>query len=208
MASENNFCPTSFHLECDDKGPTITLIETTDDCVFGGYNIQNWNSSGQWYGKGKSTLANILTDSNKFETSAGCQSLTTNHQREEFTYNGKKFIVIDTCGFSDTGLDPREVMNLISDAYREIKMVFIKFCLLHLVLKFTTVVRTNFDTFGDQKETQNDIARLYLDKDCGSTLRQCNIDFSYSRKRSREILLNHLSTRTTVYLPMDKHSLH
>ncbi|KAF2075726.1 hypothetical protein CYY_002969 [Polysphondylium violaceum] len=49
-ASENNFVVQSFHSECDHQGPTITLIETTDGCVFGGYNSQSWNSGGKWYG--------------------------------------------------------------------------------------------------------------------------------------------------------------
>ncbi|KAF2075731.1 hypothetical protein CYY_002974 [Polysphondylium violaceum] len=185
-------------------------------------------------GKGKSTLANVLTNSDSFETSAGCQSLTTNHQREEFTYNGKRYIVIDTCGLTNTGRDPREVMYLISFAYREIKngvhqVLFVtsgkfgeeernnlkllqSFMFDQQVLKFTTVVRTNFDSFCDPIATQRDIDDLYLVRECGSILRKCNkilhvnnlnrlIDSSQSRKRSREILLNHLSTCTTVYCP-------
>ncbi|KAF2071431.1 hypothetical protein CYY_007255 [Polysphondylium violaceum] len=50
-ASWKDLTTSSFHSECDDKGATITLIETTDGCVFGGYNSQSWHSDGSWYDK-------------------------------------------------------------------------------------------------------------------------------------------------------------
>ncbi len=34
-----------FHKCCDDKGPTLTLIETTKNKIFGGYTPLNWNKS-------------------------------------------------------------------------------------------------------------------------------------------------------------------
>ncbi|KAF2072647.1 hypothetical protein CYY_006049 [Polysphondylium violaceum] len=49
QASDNEFSASSFHSACDGKGATITLIETTLGCVFGGYNSQSWNSDGKWY---------------------------------------------------------------------------------------------------------------------------------------------------------------
>ncbi|KAF2068532.1 hypothetical protein CYY_010142 [Polysphondylium violaceum] len=44
-ASETNkFNAQAFHSACDGEGPTITVIETTNGCVFGGYNSQPWNN--------------------------------------------------------------------------------------------------------------------------------------------------------------------
>ncbi|KAF2071296.1 hypothetical protein CYY_007385 [Polysphondylium violaceum] len=40
----NEYSQQAFHSACDDNGATITLVETTDGCVFGGYNSQSWNS--------------------------------------------------------------------------------------------------------------------------------------------------------------------
>jgi hypothetical protein len=34
----------AFHARCDHKGPTLTLIQDTDGCVFGGYTAQSWRS--------------------------------------------------------------------------------------------------------------------------------------------------------------------
>ncbi|KAF2068685.1 hypothetical protein CYY_009992 [Polysphondylium violaceum] len=44
-ASETNkFSGSAFHSACDGKGATITVIETTDGCVFGGYNSLSWKN--------------------------------------------------------------------------------------------------------------------------------------------------------------------
>ena len=34
-----------FHKQCDNKGPTLTIIETTKNRIFGGYTPLNWNKS-------------------------------------------------------------------------------------------------------------------------------------------------------------------
>ncbi|KAF2077889.1 hypothetical protein CYY_000767 [Polysphondylium violaceum] len=52
-ASENDFNAVMFHTKCDYKGPTITIIETTDGYVFGGYNSQDWKSKNTYYGDNK-----------------------------------------------------------------------------------------------------------------------------------------------------------
>ncbi|KAF2068530.1 hypothetical protein CYY_010144 [Polysphondylium violaceum] len=59
-ASENEFSASSFHSACDGKGATITLIETTDGCVFGGYNSQSWNNDSKWYGDDKCFIFTLV----------------------------------------------------------------------------------------------------------------------------------------------------
>ncbi|KAF2071432.1 hypothetical protein CYY_007256 [Polysphondylium violaceum] len=59
-ASGDDFSIPSFHLACDCKGPTITLIETTDGDVFGGYNSQSWNSDSIQYGDDKCFLFTLV----------------------------------------------------------------------------------------------------------------------------------------------------
>jgi len=55
-ASENKFSALEFHKHCDDKGPTIVIIKTEKDLVFGGYNSQSWNSDEVYYGDNKCFL--------------------------------------------------------------------------------------------------------------------------------------------------------
>jgi len=60
-ASVDSFSTTVFHQKCDNKGPTITIIKTTDGDVFGGYNSQSWNSNGQFYGDNKSFIFTLVS---------------------------------------------------------------------------------------------------------------------------------------------------
>ena len=36
-----------FHNYCDNKGPTITIIKTTNNKIFGGFTPLNWENSGE-----------------------------------------------------------------------------------------------------------------------------------------------------------------
>ncbi|KAF2074504.1 hypothetical protein CYY_004172 [Polysphondylium violaceum] len=49
-SSEHQHSAFIFHEKCDNKGPTITIVETTEGDIFGGYNSQSWNSDGNYYG--------------------------------------------------------------------------------------------------------------------------------------------------------------
>ena len=43
-ASEHGYTAKSFHECCDDQGPTLVLIKSSEGCIFGGYTTQSWNS--------------------------------------------------------------------------------------------------------------------------------------------------------------------
>ncbi|KAF2072804.1 hypothetical protein CYY_005878 [Polysphondylium violaceum] len=49
-ASEYDFDISEFHNKCDGKGATITVIETVDGDIFGGYNSQSWSSQERYCG--------------------------------------------------------------------------------------------------------------------------------------------------------------
>ncbi|CDW83051.1 UNKNOWN [Stylonychia lemnae] len=46
--TRDGFRPAFFHIACDNKGPTITLILSDKGEVFGGYSSLSWESSNQW----------------------------------------------------------------------------------------------------------------------------------------------------------------
>ena len=45
--SRDGWRPKDFHLNCDNKGPTVTLVKANDN-IFGGYTDQDWNVSGNF----------------------------------------------------------------------------------------------------------------------------------------------------------------
>lgn len=44
-ATRDGFGADAFHAKCDNRSPTITIIQTTDGYVFGGYTQASWTSS-------------------------------------------------------------------------------------------------------------------------------------------------------------------
>jgi hypothetical protein len=47
--SRDGFAAADFHRLCDGKGPTLTVVQTPQGCVFGGYASASWTSaSGIW----------------------------------------------------------------------------------------------------------------------------------------------------------------
>ena len=62
----------NFHKYCDNKGPTLTIIETKDNFIFGGFTPLNWNSNGNesdFYDYSKKTFLfsmNLLKKYNMF----------------------------------------------------------------------------------------------------------------------------------------------
>ena len=48
-ASEHGYSAESFHEYCDDKGPTLTIIKSTDNWIFGCYTTQSWSGDCMYY---------------------------------------------------------------------------------------------------------------------------------------------------------------
>ena len=45
-ASEHGYTAKSFHKYCDDKGPTLIIIKSSEGWIFGGYTTQSWSGDG------------------------------------------------------------------------------------------------------------------------------------------------------------------
>lgn len=48
-ASDHNFEPDKFHKCCDNKSPTLTIVQSEYGNIFGGFTMIPWTSSGGWY---------------------------------------------------------------------------------------------------------------------------------------------------------------
>ena len=45
-ASEHGYTANSFYEYCDDKGPTLIIIKSSEGWIFGGYTTQSWSGDG------------------------------------------------------------------------------------------------------------------------------------------------------------------
>ena len=48
-ASEHGYTAESFHECCDDKGPTLIVVKSTNGCIFGGYTTKHWSGMCIYY---------------------------------------------------------------------------------------------------------------------------------------------------------------
>ena len=55
----------TFHQLCDNKGPTVTLIKSSEGFVIGGYTSVDWNSNSGWKNDNETFLFS-LTEKKKF----------------------------------------------------------------------------------------------------------------------------------------------
>jgi tRNA U34 5-carboxymethylaminomethyl modifying GTPase MnmE/TrmE len=148
-------------------------------------------------GNGKSTIANILTDGEKFEEGKYGVSQTSDIQAEEFEIKGISYKIIDTIGIGDTKLTNEEVLRKIIEAARTVRfglnqVLFVvsgKFTREEIltyellqkaifdqdVAKYTAIVRTHFPYFEDEAETQKDLKKMSENsKELAEIINSCN----------------------------------
>lgn len=185
-------------------------------------------------GNGKSALANVISGVDKFKESAGGISKTKKMQSEEFTTeNGTNYRIIDTIGFNDTKLPPKEVMKRIITTVHSVKdglnqVLFVtsgrfteeetkvydllqEFIFDEKIVRYITIVRTNFSNFGNRKECEKDRQKMLAEnKRLTQMIENCNeiiyvdnpsVDIDDEeeivinkkmREKSRTTLINHL----------------
>jgi len=55
-ASRDGFSAAAFHLKCDNKGPTLVVIKSTNGYLFGGYSASSWDSVSGYRGNSNNFL--------------------------------------------------------------------------------------------------------------------------------------------------------
>jgi energy-coupling factor transporter ATP-binding protein EcfA2 len=152
-------------------------------------------------GGGKSTLANVLSGTNKFKESENSTSETRDIKVEEFELeiNNKKakYRIIDTVGMDDTELTEQEVLKRIAKAcyeardgiyqilfviqgritqkeletYNSLKSVIFD----EKMTNYTTIVRTGFAKFENEEKCEEDRKKLSRgDLKISELVKSCN----------------------------------
>lgn len=149
-------------------------------------------------GAGKSTLANVITGTNNFKESASFNSQTEFFQQGILKHKGIDYLIVDTIGIDDnSGLNEREVLFRIAQGVcmmedgltqlffvidgrftiRETQMfeAIKKTIFDQGVIRFTTIVRTKFDSFDDADKCEEQTRVLKNRYDAiGEIARNCN----------------------------------
>jgi energy-coupling factor transporter ATP-binding protein EcfA2 len=184
-----------------------------------------------WTGSGKSTLAKVLSKSDEFEESSQSVSGTKfSKSSKEFEWKENYYCVIDNIGFGDTKVSERDVLirigEAINSAYQGLSHVlfvfdkklsdkekenFQKLAALKITNSYITLIRSNFENFGNIKECKKD--RELLEKESleiSQLLNNCrellhiDNDDKDSRDKSRVKILNHLhNSCSSVFKPKE-----
>ncbi len=77
----------TFHKKCDNKGPTLIIIKTTKNNIFGGYNPLSWNSSGGYQNSNLSFLFS-LNKKKKYTIKQGLEQYAFYWNKEYFAFGG------------------------------------------------------------------------------------------------------------------------
>ncbi|KLL04516.1 MAG: hypothetical protein MRERV_20c045 [Mycoplasmataceae bacterium RV_VA103A] len=151
-------------------------------------------------GNGKSALANLLANTDKFGESSFSVSETKNFEKSDiFEWQGKQYQVIDNIGFGDsTHISKEDILLKIGEGIHsaeeginqvlfvfggrfapeqvEAFNTFKKFVSESRVTEFTTLVRTKFSKFRDEKACEKDKVSLLSEenKDLREIIKSCN----------------------------------
>ncbi|CAJ0905101.1 3125_t:CDS:2 [Entrophospora sp. SA101] len=150
---------------------------------------------------GKSTLANVISNSKNYDVSHRSTSSTKDTNIHNYPVDGKVYKIVDTVGIGDTKMSPKKVVIAFDKS----------------IFKYTTIVRTSFPDFEDDAECENDYQDMtsennnlsQLVKSCKKVIHVDNPPITFrtkqgveeTRKESRKRLLAYLSTCTKVYMP-------
>ena len=84
--SENGSKSEDFHKYCDNKGPTLILIKTTKNIIFGGFSPLSWNNKGRdQFDKSNQTFIFYLNLVKKYDM------FSTKKKSLKFNSNGPVF---------------------------------------------------------------------------------------------------------------------
>ncbi len=64
-ATRDGFTAQNFHTKCDTVANTLTIIESTNGNIFGGFTEKAWDSYGQWYLDPKAFIFSLVNKEKK-----------------------------------------------------------------------------------------------------------------------------------------------
>ncbi|CAF0815357.1 unnamed protein product [Adineta steineri] len=89
-ATRDGFSANAFHSHCDNKGPTMTIIQSSNNYIFGGYTSVSWASSQKYQN----------------DNAAFLFTLTNPHDIPPTKYNNKSFFHGIDAIYDDSGSGP------------------------------------------------------------------------------------------------------
>ena len=135
-ASKDGATGGDFHRCCDNKGPTVTLIESTNGYIFGGYITITWEGPSSWTQKGNDENAFVFSVNNKCKYPIQDKSYVIYNQKDYGPNFGSNDIYIKKSFFNDNStssttqyynFSPKNVAGDTNFKVKELEVYFVQF---------------------------------------------------------------------------------
>ena len=93
--SRDGFTLSKFHSNCDGKGPTLTVIQSTDGVIFGGFTSYSWCGDGNYH-EDKTAFIYSITKGYKVSKQNSTSSICCNSIRGPI-FGGSDIVIYDNC---------------------------------------------------------------------------------------------------------------
>jgi len=100
--NRDGFYAGTFHSRCDRKGPTVTVILSNNDKIFGGYTSLSWESRNTGYTQDTTAFIYSLTRKTKCATQNNSYSIYDNYNNGPIFGSGRDIYINDNCN-TNTG---------------------------------------------------------------------------------------------------------
>ena len=108
--SQDGFGAATFHSKCNSKGPTLTVIKSNNDKIFGGYTSEPWRSRQDW---AQDTTAFIysLTNKAKCATQKNQYSIADHSSYGPIFGHGYDIFIYDNCNATTSNYCESQASN-------------------------------------------------------------------------------------------------
>jgi len=96
--TRDGFKAASFHAKCDNKGPTLTVVESNNSKIFGGFSEVDWNQSGNYKNSSNAFLFSVsVTETQKYPVKVTTQAIYCHTDHLATFGGGHDFYLIENC---------------------------------------------------------------------------------------------------------------
>ena len=100
-ASENNYRAANFHTKCDGKNNTVTIVETKNGRIFGGFTDASWNQNSSSYISGSNGFIFSLDNNDIYYNKNGSYNIYGHSSYGPYFGSGD-FYISDNCNTNNS----------------------------------------------------------------------------------------------------------
>jgi len=102
QVSKDGDAVSTFHSRCDNKGPTVVIVETKSGNMFGGYTYTSWSSSGGYAASSKAFMFRLRPTMKRYDQTSGRESYAIYRHSNYGPTFGSHVLYMNNCRYVAT----------------------------------------------------------------------------------------------------------